>query len=103
MDTELASITLSYVVAPTPANRRELCGVYWFWQGGLAPFGIFIWPHPLTKQAPKSYRLLQPQYLSFSVTRRTHMRLYPMLPNVVQELINVAPTGASEIGAACVH
>jgi hypothetical protein len=28
MDTELASITLSYVVAPTPANRRALCGVY---------------------------------------------------------------------------
>jgi len=20
----------------------------WLWQGGLAPFGIFIWPHPLT-------------------------------------------------------
>src|SRR5262249_40452122 len=28
MGTELASITLSYVVAPTPANRRALCGVY---------------------------------------------------------------------------
>jgi len=20
----------------------------WVWQGGLDPFGIFIWPHPLT-------------------------------------------------------
>jgi hypothetical protein len=20
----------------------------WLWQGSLAPFGIFIWPHPLT-------------------------------------------------------
>src|SRR5262245_40518808 len=28
MDSELASTTLSYVVAPTPANRRALCGVY---------------------------------------------------------------------------
>lgn len=22
--------------------------VEWVWQGGLDPFGIFIWPHPLT-------------------------------------------------------
>jgi hypothetical protein len=25
-----------------------LVATTWLWQGGLDPFGIFIWPHPLT-------------------------------------------------------
>jgi hypothetical protein len=29
---------------------------WWLWQGGLDPFGIFIWPHPLTYISSKIVR-----------------------------------------------
>ena len=45
--THLAAIhkrAFADVLGVSENNLKEI----WVWQGGLDPFGIFIWPHPLT-------------------------------------------------------
>lgn len=44
----VAGMTPQIVTETLYALTREPDERIWLWQGSLAPFGIFIWPHPLT-------------------------------------------------------